>query len=166
MAKLKLDDWAHLSEIAASTVVVVSLIYVALEINQNTTELQNASHLAVNQLLAESDMAAALDEEFHHILSTAITTPSGVSEEEFSRFATFITPRIGIWEYMYLAKKDNAVGNTTWIAFSPYFRSLICTDGYRRVWRENEHVFADSFRLHLNNSVIPEECGGSSLDSP
>ena len=158
MAKLKLADWAHFSEIAASIVVVLSIIYLGLEINQNTIALQNESHLAVNQTLSQFDVAAAMDQEFHQILTTATRAPSEVSEEEFARYSTFITPRIGIWEYMFLAKRKDAIGESTWEAFDPYFKSMICTNGYRLVWREAETGFAESFRLYLNNVVIPMEC--------
>ena len=130
-----------------------------IQINQNTTALQNESHLSVNQTLSEFDVAAAMDEEFHQILITATRDPSEVSEEEFARYSTFITPRIGIWEYMFLAKHKDAVGDSTWEAFDPYFKSLICTNGYRRVWREVEMGFSESFRVYLNNVVIPMECG-------
>ena len=166
MKKLELADWAHLSEIATSIVVILSIIYVGLEINQNTIELQNASHLSVNQLLAEMDAASAMDKEFHSIVTTATETPSDVSEEEFSRFATFIMPRLGIWEYMYLATQNDAIGDSTWLAFDPYFKSIICTAGYRRVWQEVGQVYAESFRSYLNDVVIPAECEKSRLSSP
>ena len=158
MTKLKLADWAHFSEIAASAVVVLSIIYLGLEINQNTIALQNESHLAVNQTLSAFDVAAAMDQEFHQILTTATKTPSELSEEDFARYVTYVTPRLGIWEYMFLAKQKDAIGGSTWEAFDPYFRSMVCTKGYRRVWREVEGSFAESFRSYLNNLVIPVEC--------
>ena len=158
MAKLKLADWAHYSEIAASIVVIFSIIYLGYEINQNTIALQNESHLAVNETLSAFDVAAAMDEEFHQILTTATKSPSEVSEEEFSRYVTYVTPRLGIWEYMFLAKQKDAVGGSTWEAFDPYFNSMICTKGYRQVWREVETSFAEAFRLYINNEVIPTIC--------
>ena len=36
MRKLKLKDWASVAEISASFVVVASLAYIGLELNQNT----------------------------------------------------------------------------------------------------------------------------------
>lgn len=158
MAKFKLADWAHFSEIAASIVVVVSIIYLGLEIKQNTIALQNESHLAVNDTLSAFDVAAAMDQEFHQILTTATKTPSELSEEDFSRYVTYVTPRLGIWEYMFLAKQNDAVGGSTWEAFDPYFNSMICTKGYRQVWREVEAGFAESFRSYLNNQIIPTKC--------
>jgi hypothetical protein len=161
MSKLGLSDWANLSEIAASIILVVSIIYVGLEINQNTIQLQNSSHLAVNQLLAETDMMAAANKEFHGVITKSTATPSEVSAEDFARFVSFVLPRLGIWEYMYLATKSEAVGSSTWEAFDPYFKSIICTAGYRRAWQENEQIYAGSFRTYLNDVVIPAECKSS-----
>ena len=49
MAKYGLSDWAHVAEIAAATGVVISLIYVGLELRSNTEATQAATREAINQ---------------------------------------------------------------------------------------------------------------------
>jgi hypothetical protein len=43
MQKLKLSEWASIAEVMGAIAVVLSLIYVGLEINENTTEVREAN---------------------------------------------------------------------------------------------------------------------------
>ena len=49
MAKNSLSDWANVAEIAAATGVVISLIYVGLELQGNTEATQAGTREAINQ---------------------------------------------------------------------------------------------------------------------
>ena len=49
MAKLGLSDWANVAEIGAATGVVISLIFVGLELRSNTEATQAATREAINQ---------------------------------------------------------------------------------------------------------------------
>lgn len=49
MSKLKLSDWANLAEIGAAIGVVVSLIFVGMELRNNTAANEAATRAAVNQ---------------------------------------------------------------------------------------------------------------------
>ena len=156
MSKLKLSEWAYVAEILTSVVVIVSLAYVGLEVNQNTQALQNASHLSVNKLLQDGDIALATNEDLHRIVMVANKSPSDVSAEEWSRYTHYMLPRIGIWEYLYLAKQEEAISDNQWLAFEPYYLGLVCNRGNARFWEEKQSAYAPAFRAYLETEVLPE----------
>ena len=49
MSKLKLSDWASVSEIIAAVAVAVSLIFVGLELQSNTAASESATREAINR---------------------------------------------------------------------------------------------------------------------
>jgi hypothetical protein len=49
MSKLKLSDWASVAEIVAAVAVAVSLVFVGLELQRNTTASESATREAINQ---------------------------------------------------------------------------------------------------------------------
>ena len=158
MQNLKLSEWANVAEIIASIVIVASLVYVGLEVNQNTRALQNDSYQNILALSQEQQNTLATDKEFHRIFLTGENSPSELSEEEWSRFTQFMFPRIGLWEYLYLSKQDNSISPSVWMAFDPYFRDVICMKGYRRFVEENRVAHAPIFMEYLETDVFPD-CG-------
>ncbi len=156
MQKLKLSEWASVAEIVASVVIIASLAYVGLELNQNTQALQQQSYQSTMGLLAGGDMTLATNEDLLRIVVVAETSPSDVSAEEWLRFTHFVYPRIATWEFLYLAKQENSLSEIQWGAFEPYFVGFSCKRGYMRFWEENQSAFAQAFRVYLDTKVFPE----------
>lgn len=155
MRSLKLSDWANIAEIVASVVIVASLVYVGRELNQNTRAMQNESYQYVLGMLHESQLAIAMDEDFHRFVITAQTSPDDVSAEDWSRYTQFMYPRVGVWEFLYLEKQDKAISDTVWGAFEPYFLDMVCTNGYRRFLDESYSGFAPTFIEYVETTAIP-----------
>ena len=158
MAKLRLSEWANIAEIGGTIVVIASLAYIALEVNQNTKALQNASYQSMNTYHLELDVAQASNESLNRIITLAETTPSDVTAEEWARFTKMAYPRYGMWEYLYLSKQEGAV-DEAWLAFEPfYLTEFACKRGYRRFWEEHHLGFSPSFIEYMQSEVLPT-CG-------
>ena len=159
MAKLKLSEWANVAEIAGTLVVIASLVYIGLEVNQNTEALQIASYQSMNSYNLELDVAQASNEELNRIITLAETSPSDVTAEEWTRFIRMAYPRYGMWEYLYLSTQENGVEDDQWIAFEPfYLTEFACKRGYRRFWEEHHLGFAPPFIKYMQSEVLPT-CG-------
>ncbi len=152
--KLKLAEWANVAEIVASFVIVASLAYVGMELNQNTTALQLSSYQDTLDKLTSLDLAVAQSSELHRIVSLGRESPEALTGEEWSRFTHFIYPRLGIWEYLFLSKEQGGVSNSQWQAFEPYFVNLSCMPGYIRFFKENEESYAGEFGEYLDSQVL------------
>jgi hypothetical protein len=114
---LKLSEWANVTEIIASVVIVISLIYVGSEVNQNTKALRSQIHQNVMAAMTDQQHIVVSDAEFHKIYVTAETAPSELSELEWSRFEQFLFGRFGVWEYLHIAIEDNTITITEWSSF-------------------------------------------------
>jgi hypothetical protein len=124
--------------------IIASLGYVGLELNQNTTAIQQSSYQATLDMLTEGDYLLASDEDLNRIVLTAERDPSQLDDEEWSRFTRYAFPRLGSWEYIYLSRQSNSISETHWSAFNPYFADLICNSGYKKFFEENTIAFDDS----------------------
>ena len=155
LQKLKLSEWANIAEIIASIVIVASLVYVGMEVNQNTKTLQNESHLTVIALLNEQQLALTTDQSLHRIFIKAEEEPFDLSNEDWSRFVEFMYPRFGVWEYLYIAKEEGTINQYVWSGFEPYFLSIICKPGYRRWWDDYGFSNAPPFITYVETEVLP-----------
>ncbi len=157
MIKLKLNEWASIGEIITSLAVVASLVYVAFEIKQNTDSLQQSSYQSVLDRLSSHDMMVAADKDLHRIVSSAENPDIELSEEDWSRFEHFAFPKMGEWEYMFLASEANAISQIQWTAFEPYFTQLYCQPGYQKFWKNNRFAFAAAFQTYVD-SITQSRC--------
>ena len=157
MRKLGLSDWAHVAEIIASIVIVVSLLYVGQELNQNTNSIQQSSYQSTLDNLIQGDLLLASDAELNDIVSRAEQDPDLVSEQEWSRFSRYALARFGVWEYVFAARESDSISETQWGSFSPYFEFLVCNTGYSRFFAENRAFYGESF-LRYVDSVSGENC--------
>jgi hypothetical protein len=154
MKSLKLADWANIAEIVASIVIVISLAYVGLEIKQNTKALQNESHRSTLEMMNAGQNLLASDEEFHRIYIAALESPEVLNDAEWSRFVQFMLPRIGAWEYLFLAKLEGSVSPGAWAAFDPYFREMICMPGLVKFVADYKSSYAPEFVAYVESDPL------------
>ncbi len=154
--KLKLEDWSNLSQIFAALVVVASLAYVALEIEQNTQAVQAASYQALISNLTDVDLAVVTNPELDRIVSLGEKSPWELTPEEWSTFTRYSLARTGQLELAYLSYIENALNETQWAGVESFILSVLCLPGYFRFWTENStNIFAPAFVEYVTDNVIP-----------
>ena len=154
MPKLKLSDWASISEIIASVVIVLSLIYLAFELNQNTKALQQGSYQSTMDRLGSFEMVLASQEDLADIYSRAENNPSQVSPMEWFRYSHFMMPRFGEWEYLYLSRQEDAISEIQWSAFEAYFLEMACKPGNVYFWNENRLAWSPAFKDYVELQAL------------
>jgi len=153
---LKLEKWVwkETAEVLGVLGIIAGIGFLGFEIRQNTRALQNESHQAILAILTDQQLALTTNDSLHRTIMAGEQSPFDVSDEEWSKFTEFMYVRLGVWEYLYLAKADEAITEAVWAAFDPYFLSLICKPGYRRWWDEHSVAFAADFRAYLDADVL------------
>ena len=114
MSKLNLEDWSRLAEICAAVVVILSLGYVALEIEQNTKAVQAASYQALITGLTEVDLAVVTNPELDRVVSLGEKTPAELSAQEWSTFHRYALARTGQFELAFIAFENGALDELQW----------------------------------------------------
>jgi len=145
MPNLRLSEWANIAEIVASIVIVASLAYIGMELNQNTQALQQESYQTTLATMIDVDIAEATDESLSRILLSGMSSPGELTPEEWYRFARVAYARFGMWEYIFLSNRENAISHQQWTALEPYFIDLSCKMGFKRFWAENRTGFSPEF---------------------
>ena len=157
MSRFKLSDWANISEIIASFVIVVSLVYVGFEINQNTHALQHNAYQNVMILLADSDLALATDPELNKIVEKGEVSPDDLSDDDWSVFSRYAFRQVGTFEYIYLAWGDGMISDVQWGSYRGFVIGNMCRSGYQRFWQGNQWAFSPQF-IEFVRADIASEC--------
>ena len=80
--KLKLSEWANLAEIIGAFAVVVSLLYVGIQVNDSASAVRSASANDANVALQNWYLQIGSDRETSELFYTALTSEAALSNQE------------------------------------------------------------------------------------
>lgn len=101
----KLNTWLTLATNAA---VLLGIVFLAIEIQQNTAAIRSQSSLAVNDSLAHLNEALYADPEFTEIWIRGRQSLENLDAVERERFVAFLLERVNLGVYLEELQRTNA----------------------------------------------------------
>ncbi len=152
---MSLKKWAYLAEIGSAIAVVLSLLYVAYELNQNTNAVRASNWQAVLDYAGAVDVVILQNPDVANIMIKASSTYDGLTEEEKRRFDMAATNTFQYWEVAYLYHQNGLLDTNVWErtdrANSNYLDNP--DEGHRGFWEENRHWFDSGFAAHVDGLI-------------
>ena len=150
VSRAQLEIWALAAEVIAAAAVVVSVIYLGLQIADNNRLLRSQAHY--NALsLAQRPLEMMVDNETlaaviaHCDAHSARATPTN-----WARCQNYYFMQFNAWEYMYYQRKDGSIPVELWRGADASFRHRVATKpGYRRFWSEYQIAFDEPFKSYV-----------------
>ena len=133
------DAIGAVGELVGATAVVVTLVYLSVQLRQNTAASQNATWQAILRQLGDLDVLEATTPGLSVLMAAAEENPESISKDEYRRFTRVAQPRFAVLEYAYLANENGTIDGFFWEALIPYARFLISKPGNRKFWAEEAH---------------------------
>jgi hypothetical protein len=104
--KTTLEYWALIAEIAGAIAVVMSVIYLGVQVRANTKVLRSQAHFNLLSL-AQRPFEMVIDNEgVSKILNVGFATPEKLSPEEWIRCSYYMFMQFNAWEYLYYQNRD------------------------------------------------------------
>jgi hypothetical protein len=138
-----------LSEIVGAAAVVISLLYLAIQVRTQNRE----SRLAATHEILEGyrNVAAAFQRsENAQLFAQANSDFDSLDEPQRIQLIALIAPTLRLWEEAFHQNKDGRFDDVMWKTFSKLFADVLTAEAVRKVWRLRENGFSDSFRAHVN----------------
>ena len=152
---MDLSYYANLAEILGTGAIVVSLIYVAVQIRQNTRATKLTTAQNVSRDLRESLAIIANSTEMASIHLRAIRDIESLSPDEKHRFYIWLNNNYRMYENAYYQNKHGALDAYVWEAVIANLSIAKGTSGYEAFWRERKHIFDREFQGFLENLPLP-----------
>lgn len=157
MRKLTLTEWASLGELVATVAVVISLLFVALTISQNTAALQGSSDNILFERHAELQNQFTDDPDLAAIMLKKRSDDPQLSEVEAIRWEKYQGNLLDIWALAYMRYQEDLLSERQWQAWDTYFTDLFSTGGEklsRKVWDGYRSGFDPGFWAHVDAAVL------------
>ena len=152
MMRASLHVWARVAEIAGAIAVIVSVIYLALQISANNKLLRSQAHYNALTLAQRPLELMVENESLAGVVTHCDTDPDDVPTAIWERCLNYYFMQLNSWEYMYYQNRDDSIPRQLWVGADSYFKSLVQSKpGYRRVWREVETAFDEPFRSYVTD---------------
>ncbi|GAB5412575.1 MAG: hypothetical protein Cons2KO_01780 [Congregibacter sp.] len=145
----RLQTAAFVAEIVGAFAVVVSLIFVGVQLSRNTAEMIGASHHGLIAILNDNDNWLQ-DPEFAETLVRSEQGKEALSESEYLQVGYWVGQRLTVCENVYQRRNDDLVSDEMWPAWAAGCKAVMENATAREVWRERRAWFAADFAAWLD----------------
>lgn len=153
MRKLQLSDWASIAEVVSAIALVISLIYVGVEVHRNTvTQVQ----VSTQTLVSEANLTYVLiaqDPDLSCIYLQGMADFSGLGSHEKLRFSAFLMQSLRALEELHAQWLEGLVDARIWQGFDAQMTEIIQAPGFQQWWEQRRHFFSEEFQMLLDGKV-------------
>ena len=149
-------NWDALSAIAESLGaigVVVSLIYLALQIQRNTSAIRANTAQQVTNRGGEIAESLAVNPEMGEIQRRGLFTPESLSTEEKFRFANIMNTIFRAYENMDYQRRIGLLDEEIWAGLDSNLQKITRRPGFIAWWRGSMDGYNQHFRDRINAMI-------------
>ena len=140
-----LQSLANIGEIIGAVTVVLSLIYLAVQIRQSTQAQRTENYSRALDRLAAMQSSLSQDDEFSLMFSKGAVDTSKLTPRERIRFTWSLYEAFGAFEFMFHASKTDAIPEEVWRRWSYAVAWWLTFPGVQTWWSSRPIPFTDSF---------------------
>jgi hypothetical protein len=153
-------NWEAIDAISGaigSLVVVISLIYVGIQIRQNTKVARSAARQAITELLIESNKDIVNDPS---LAEAFIKDLNGEKLGEVDRLRVLSRAYFAIrnWENIFYQYRTGMLTKDEWRGFRLNLQAIFEWETVRRVWENEQEFFSEAFQGEVGDILkgIPD----------
>ncbi len=158
MKKLTLTEWAAVAEIFGTIVVVVSLLFVAYSVNQNTIAVQvtNDNFIYELQYARARDIVSSPGMAEIYVKIRRGTELSDVEEE---RFLWDKLQELSLWELAFNRHRDGLYSTQLWDGWDVYYSVSLLAQLPEESWQEAKRFYQHDFINHVDAAYAAKSDG-------
>lgn len=154
---MTLSDLADLGQVIGALAVVISLIYVALQIRQNTNAVRSATAQTVHEHFSSWYNLLAADAELSRIAANGLRDYASLSEQEKVRFVATFMSFLLYSQNAFLKWREGLLKPALWLAWEQVMMNLFGAPGGKALWTERHYLFGGEFRRYIENDLMKRE---------
>jgi hypothetical protein len=149
------DAIGAIGEIVGAIAVVVSLVYLAIQIRGQNRESRLAAMHEIAVAYRESNIPFA-DANLADILVRAHHDTTQLTEAEILQLIVSVQGVFRVWEEAYYQNKAGRLDEHLWAAILREYSSYLSAAGFDFVWQLRKDGHNDEFRLFVDSLPKPE----------
>ncbi len=151
---MNLNDLANIGQVIGALAVVVSLIYVAAQIRQNTNAVRAATAQSLHEHFASWYHLIASDASLAELATRGLKDYASLSDTEKARFVSLFMAFLAYFQNAFLKWKQGLLAPSLWKSWEQVMMNLIGAPGGKELWKERAYLFDDEFRRHVEDDLM------------
>ena len=154
----KLERWTSIAEIAGAFAVVMSVVYLAVQVSDNNRLLRSQAHFNALTLGQRPLEMVVENENLSKVIIRCDDDPISVDPADWERCFNYYFMTFNSWEYFYYQYADGSIPPQLWRGADAYFKREVLTNaGFARFWSEGQVAFDDPFRSYVKAEFAASE---------
>lgn len=135
--------------------VIVSLVYLAVQIRQNTRSVRAASFQALAESHSDRTLRLAENSELHHLWTCGLRGDP-LSDEDSLRFGSIMMSLIRLSSNAFVQYRSGLLTEDQWQGFRRMPVVLLSSKGGRAWWARTRATFGEEFGAYIDSEIRRE----------
>ena len=154
---MSLEQLANIAEVIGVVVVVLTMIFLTLQMRQNTKTLRSAAAQNAHEMAEAMYSPVIADADLADLILRGMRDPATLSEVETARFTAFWQNAFFTTQNWFYHQKAGVLDEGIWRGWSNIVTDVYQTPGVRRFWKLRRRYYSDDFRAYLETDLFVRE---------
>jgi len=142
---MDLGRLADLGEFLGGLGVIVSLVYLAVQVRESSSSQRSENYARSLERMASMQQLFARDEMFTKLFNQGLVAPEQLSVTDRIRFTWAITELLGNLEYMFFQARQGSIPLELWARWEVTLKWWLTFPGVRATWHARPTPFTPAF---------------------
>ena len=153
---MNIEIMANYAEVIGGIAVLISLLYVGLEIHRNTKSSLSQTNMTAHESMANISLEIAKDAELSSLVRKGLLSFNKLDDDEKFQFLTLLTSLYRRYENVFYQVEKGLLEDELWAGYSHSMTAYFNTDGGKAFWKYRKDSFSTSFCAFLEASDVTE----------
>jgi hypothetical protein len=150
---MNLQLMAQVADLLGAFAIIVSLVYVALQVKQNTLSIRAENYAHALDRVSEMQSKLAQNPEITRMMTVGLADPLALPRLQRVQFSWLLYEMFGAFEFMYLQSRNAALPADVWRRWSDTMDWWLQFPGIQLWWRSQPAPFIDSFASYVDSRI-------------
>jgi hypothetical protein len=147
-------------EFLGGIAVVVSLVYLASQIRQNSRLLKASTASVTLEASSQLSILIVQDPELLRIYLDGLADPAGLSEPDQRRFNTLLGIQVTALQIQFRLARDGSLGSGVWADMEQAQRWMTQQPGMKQWWPQWRNLYGEDFGDYVDGLIREGEAAG------
>ena len=143
-------------ELLGATAVLVTLVYLARQIKQNTQEVRSSNYHGITDSFNDLNIVVATNADVARIFEAGNRSYSTLTTEDQTQYSFLVHASIRVWDVLHYQSHHGTGDKTLWDAEKQSLEIMLRPQGAREWWRNRPFRFSAAFESYVDRTVIPK----------
>ena len=150
---MNLETLANLGETIGGVAVVVSLIYLAVQVRQNTHSQRTENYAHELERMSSFQSLLSHDGELSRLFSKGVQDTAALTPQERIQFTWSLYEAFGSFEFLFHAAQSDSVPKEVWARWSTIVAWWLSFPGVQEWWHARPVPFTESFTSFVESTM-------------